>query len=100
MSSVLQYLENPYVFLKEVLEKNFKYILIDRTPFVYGKDRLTIQKVNSKIYKASYSAWFFNEKSFREIFSGEYSLIDEFDTLDCSNISSKFKALLYVKNGT
>jgi len=96
LSSVLQYLEEPYKFLKSILNKKFEIIVIDRTPFIQNKDRITIQKVNPKIYNASYPCWFFNEEKFKKLFIG-YELIEEFDTVDKANIKSKFKGLLYVK---
>jgi putative methyltransferase (TIGR04325 family) len=33
LSSVLQYIENPYQLLNKLLQYNFNFILIDRTPF-------------------------------------------------------------------
>jgi putative methyltransferase (TIGR04325 family) len=66
LSGVLQYLEKPYAFIQEVLNYNFKYIIIDRTAFINENeaDRLTLQIVPPEIYEARYPAWFFNEKKF------------------------------------
>jgi len=82
-SSVLQYLEKPYVILSQIIESEIKWIVIDRTPFLLNdeKDRLTVQKVPPSIYDASYPAWFFNRKSFLQFFDGKYDLICEFDAL-------------------
>jgi putative methyltransferase (TIGR04325 family) len=82
LSSVLQYLENPYLFLRNLLEYDFQYIIFDRTTFVCeGSDRLTIQKVPPEIYPASYPAWFFNLEQFLQVFQGRYKLIAQFDAL-------------------
>jgi putative methyltransferase (TIGR04325 family) len=82
LSSVLQYLENPYLFLKNLLDYNFQYIIFDRTTFVCkGSDRLTVQKVPSEIYPASYPAWFFNLEKFFQVFQDRYQLISQFDAL-------------------
>jgi len=97
LSSVLPYLEKPYRFIEEILKKDFEYILIDRTPFIQGKDRLTIQKVNPRIYTASYPCWFFNEKKMLEILSRKYKLISEFAGLDKANIKSEHKGFLFVR---
>jgi putative methyltransferase (TIGR04325 family) len=95
LSSVLQYLEYPYNYLNELVEKKPKYIIIDRTPFVKKPDRITIQKVNPRFYKASYPCWFFNIDKFRNFMSINYDLIFEFDALDKAYIKSEFKGFLY-----
>lgn len=91
-SSVLQYLEEPFIFLKQMLLKyNFDYILIDRTPFIQSsKNRITIQKVNPLIYEASYPCWFFNEKEFIDIFADMYNIVSDFNALDCSNLKRTY----------
>jgi putative methyltransferase (TIGR04325 family) len=80
-SSVIQYLEEPYNFLKRLLDYGFEYIIFDRTTFLANTDRLTIQKVRPGVYNASYPAWFLNEKKFLEIFKAKYNLIADFDSL-------------------
>jgi putative methyltransferase (TIGR04325 family) len=97
LSSVLQYLESPSDFLAEIKTLDFRYLIIDRTPFIRGKDRITVQNVNPKIYKASYPCWFFNEDKFLSVLSPEFGLILEFDALDKSNIKSEFKGFLFKK---
>jgi putative methyltransferase (TIGR04325 family) len=79
LSGVLQYLENPYDFLKKILDYKVKYIIIDRTAFLKkGEDRLTIQKVPPEIYNASYPSWFFNERNFLSLFKNKYKMIADF----------------------
>lgn len=95
LSSVLQYLEKPYEFIETILKENFEYILIDRTPFVEGKDRITVQKVNPKIYRASYPCWFFNKRQMINIFLKKYSLVESFYCLDKSNIPSEFRGFVF-----
>lgn len=96
-SSVLQYLKNPYELLEDINSRDFNYVFIDRTPFVKGKDRLTVQKVSPKIYKAKYPCWFFNKNKFLDFMSPSYELIFEFDTPDKANITSEFKGFLFKK---
>lgn len=82
LSSVLQYLEQPYALLEKVLSLGFEFILIDRTPLLEkGDDRITVQKVPPEIYEASYPAWFFNREKFLSRFSKRYELLAEFDAL-------------------
>jgi len=95
LSSVIQYLESPYKLLENIISRRIKYILIDRTPFITGKDRITIQKVHPQIYKAKYPCWFFNLQYFRKFMSEKYNLVLEFDAIDKANIRSEFKGFLF-----
>jgi putative methyltransferase (TIGR04325 family) len=95
LSSVLQYIEYPYDLLKSIIEKKVKYILFDRTQFISGNDRITIQRVNPSIYNASYPCWFFDSLKFKVFMSEKYDLIYEFDSLGRANIRSEFKGFLY-----
>lgn len=77
-SGVLQYLEKPYSILEEIRQRNFDFILIDRTPFSEAsKDKIVIQKVPPQIFDASYPCWVFSEEKFRNFFKG-YKIISDF----------------------
>jgi putative methyltransferase (TIGR04325 family) len=79
LSSVLQYLPEPYLFLEKVLRHQFSYVIVERTAFTLGDhDRLTVQHVSPSIYRASYPAWFLSEDAFRKPFSECYELICEY----------------------
>ena len=98
LSSVVQYLPNPYQFLEKVRGMKFKFILFDRTPFVDGeRDILTVQKVSPEIYPASYPCWFFSRKKFYAFFENEYELIARFEALDRANIPSTFEGCILRK---
>jgi putative methyltransferase (TIGR04325 family) len=97
LSSVLQYLEKPYVFLDMIKSLECNYLIIDRTPFIRGKDRITVQKVNPKIYKGSYPCWFFNESAFLNFICSSYDIITEFESMDIANITSEFKGFILKK---
>ncbi|WP_372719099.1 methyltransferase, TIGR04325 family [Novipirellula sp.] len=65
LSSVLQYLPNPMEQLNQLIALGFDYVLLDRTAFWDGDfDRISIQRVPSHIYQASYPAWFFSKTAF------------------------------------
>lgn len=65
LSSVLQYLEDPYVILKQILELPSDYVILDKTPFWTGAaDRLCLQTVPPEIYPASYPSWIFSQAHF------------------------------------
>lgn len=67
-SSVLQYLESPYVVLEDLLKiTKTKFLFIDKTPLIGIKeDYIAIQKVPPSIYSASYPCWIFSEDVFVE----------------------------------
>jgi putative methyltransferase (TIGR04325 family) len=94
LSSVLQYLKDPYLVLDQIKGEKVNHIIIDRTPFISGVDRITIQKVHPSIYRAKYPCWFFNKEKFLSYFNQDYDLILEFDALDHANLKSEFKGFL------
>lgn len=96
LSSVIQYIEKPYILLDSIIAKRPEYIIIDRTPFINGKDRITIQKVHPAIYKATYPCWFFNKKKFLAYMNRSYELFFGFDALDKANIPSEFLGFLFM----
>jgi len=78
-ASVLCYLERPYEWINKFIATGADYILIDRTGFIEGnEERITIQTVPEEIYKASYPAWFLNERKFVEAFKDKYEVVHEF----------------------
>jgi putative methyltransferase (TIGR04325 family) len=82
LSSVLPYLEQPYVMLDDLLKLNPAMVIIDRTPVIHGDtDRLAVQKIPPEIYPASYPAWFFSETKIIEYMSARYFAPVKFDTL-------------------
>jgi putative methyltransferase (TIGR04325 family) len=89
-------LEKPYDLLNEIISKQIQYIFIDRTLFIEQKnDRLTIQKVPSKIYQASYCCWFLSESKFLNLISEHYDLIFDFDIDENINIRSLYKGYFF-----
>ena len=67
LSSVLQYLPEPWTFLREVVRHDFTSIILDRTAFIPAdRDRLTVEVVSPRIYPASYPAWFFSRPRLTE----------------------------------
>lgn len=79
VSSVLQYLRDPYVWLEKMNSLEIDYIIIDRTALVdLDRDILTVQNVPKEIYEASYPSWFLREEMILEKLEN-YSLISDFD---------------------
>lgn len=79
LSSVLQYIENPYECIKYLLNFDFEHIIIDRNAFLQSEEeRITIQKVPPEIYEASYPCYFFSESKFLKAFMEQYYIFAEF----------------------
>jgi len=98
-SSVLQYIEDPFKIIEEVMKLNIKFILIDKTSFTLNnKSRITIQKVSKKIYDVSYPCWLLPENIFVDQFiANGYKLIYEFENQDFINLPSIQKGFLFKK---
>ncbi len=95
LSSVLPYIEDPHGLVSKLLTYNFKFLILDKMPFVAGnKDRLTVQKVPKRIYNASYPAWFFSEQNFKASILQKYEIVEEFTCPDVANIESVYKGML------
>lgn len=98
LSSVLPYLEDPWIVLNELLSKNIDILIVDRTPFVNqsASERIAIQSVPSSIYVASYPCRHFFEIQFREyIERAGYDLIESFLALDHIDDSVDYKGFIY-----
>lgn len=99
-SSSLQYLEKPYELLEDVLNKNFEFILFDRTSITKNQeDFVTLQKVPPQVYSASYPCWFFSEQKLLNFLSTKYELVVDFEALGEKiyrpNFQGEFKGYLF-----
>jgi len=81
LSSVIQYLEDSYALLDDIVKRDFEFIIIDRTIFFDDEDRITVQRVPPSIYDASYPCRVFNRQKFLRYFSEGYDLIYDFEAL-------------------
>lgn len=89
ISSVIQYLPEPYALLDELIASGIPYIIIDHTPFSKKEgDRISVQQVPASIYAASYPCWIFGEKSLHKVFHGRYEVLACFDSSYGSAISN------------
>lgn len=83
LSSVLQYLPEPWAFLRETAAQDFQTIIIDRTAFIpSARDRLTVEVVSPRIYPASYPAWFFSRSRVPANLPTGWRMVDEFPGFD------------------
>lgn len=78
LSSVLQYLQDPYAVLAELVGSGVETILVDRTPFHDGEnDFVAVQKVSEEIYPASYPLWIFSKNNFMNYSAKSFELVTE-----------------------
>jgi putative methyltransferase (TIGR04325 family) len=93
LSSVLQYLPDPFEWIRKFIALKIPFIVIDRTGFILNQDTiLTIQNVPEEIYKASYPCWFFNENKFLELFLATYDIV--------SSSSDNFTSPIQIDGGS
>lgn len=79
LSGVIGYLEQPKALIKELIERDFDYIIFDRTLVMEDRPtRLVVQKVPPRIYDASYPCWIFLKEDLIGPFRNRYVLFDEF----------------------
>lgn len=81
ISSVLQYLPNPYDLLAQVLGLQLPFVLIHRTPAqTKFPEQAAVQHVPSTIYRASYPVWLLDARRLESVFSSHgYDILDNFD---------------------
>lgn len=99
--SVLNYLQNPYSVLLQVVTQKPSFIYIDRTYFALfaSEDFLRVQQ--NKDSNVKYPSWFFNLNNFINLMSkyGYYIIYDGRSNCDISNFSVS-KSLIFQKNGS
>jgi putative methyltransferase (TIGR04325 family) len=98
LSSVLQYIENPYELLDEILKYEFEYILIDRVTFnnETDKDKITVQKIKLENYD-SIPCWLFSERDFYKYFNCLYVLVEDFELAN-ERVKNKYeKGMIWKK---
>lgn len=104
LSSVLQYLAEPHLTLRELLGLGVPHIVVDRTAFWSGeaRDRLTIQRTDFGDIQTSYPAWFFHEPSLLAEFTrAQYRLVAEFEGFDRVNFpTSHYKGFFFTAAGS
>lgn len=95
LSSVLPYMENPYDFLKKLVEQFEGMLIIDRTGFVnQGTDRLAVQHVPDSVYAASYPCWFFNREKLLGSLGEDWELEREWASLDGDGQTFSYRGLV------
>ena len=75
---VIQYLEDPYAVLDELMRSSVGTILVDRTSFHDSEnDLIVVQKVGASIYPASYPLWLLSKQNIINYLSESFELLAE-----------------------
>ncbi len=102
LSSVLQYLENPFKILESLLSLGADLVILDRTPFLIddrGEDLIKIQKVPKYIYPASYPCRLFSERKLMLMFSMyNYTKLEQYDAIDNLSNLAVWSGCIFVKS--
>jgi putative methyltransferase (TIGR04325 family) len=100
LSSVLQYLEDPYGVLRQTSFLEPKTILIDRTPLAASSaDSYAVQVVDETIFPARLPFRIFGTNGLENVLHTRYRKMGEFDAIDqgmsLGNMFVKFKGLAF-----
>lgn len=82
LEGAIQYTENPYFILGQIVNCNFDYILFNRTPLIrLDRDIIKVQKVSSALYgrPISHPVWMLSENKFLRAFE-RYNLFASLKT--------------------
>lgn len=82
LSSVLQYLRDPYALLDELCRGRIPYLLIDRHPFSLGAEALAVQVMRKAPYRASYPSWLFDRRRFFAALAPAFDLLAQWEGKD------------------
>jgi putative methyltransferase (TIGR04325 family) len=83
LSSVLQYLEDPYGAIKNLSNLDATILVLDRTPFHNGtKDKIVVQTVPPQIYSASYPMRIFSKTKLLKAIKKHWNLLDERESIE------------------
>jgi putative methyltransferase (TIGR04325 family) len=77
LSSVLQYLQDPWQSLTEMLKLPIPHVVLDRTAVLRGGESslLSVQHVPASIYRATYPAWFLAKNQLHDCFLKGHTVI-------------------------
>ena len=81
LSSVVQYVPDPYAVIDAVVRLEPAWLFFDRLPLIAGPtDRLTIEHVPPDVGAETYPAWFLSEERFLKAVGARYRMVDRFRT--------------------
>jgi putative methyltransferase (TIGR04325 family) len=101
ISSVLQYLPEPWLIFEQLLDLGAELVIVDRTPFLAqgSSELIKLQIVPNTIYAARYPIRYFIKADLIAK-AGEYGyrIISDFDSLDLMESDAPWQGLLLCKS--
>jgi len=98
LSSVLQYLEDPYEVLDELMRSGAEIILVDRTCFLVsdGPDVYKVQATPASIYSSRYPIRYFDCRKFLNWFvMNGFRKVEQFQSLDKLDAEAVWKGFVF-----
>lgn len=93
---VLQYLENPFNYVQEILLQEPEFIFVDATPFSRdGKPSISVQVVPSSIYSASYAAHVFSWEDFCAMFERSHQRLIDWECTHQPDPANVYKGAIF-----
>jgi putative methyltransferase (TIGR04325 family) len=102
-SNVLQYIEGYQEYLQKIIDCRPELLIVDRLPISNDDSTyITLQRVSSKIYKASYPCRVFSEKMFiKTVHSLGYNLHESFESVILSPFNRfSYKGFVFVRENS
>lgn len=103
LSSVLQYLEDPWAILDRILQAEIPYLIIDRHPCTLTHQLITVQVVPPSLYPASYPSWLFDCHKLLERLVEHYELLAAWEGKDPAirgwGIGAEFRGYFFKRLG-
>lgn len=80
LSSVLQYLAEPYALLEEATSYQPYAVIVDRTPFLPQQERFTVQQVPKEIYPAAYPCRWLDRSRIERVIAPQYTVFPDYQS--------------------
>lgn len=82
LSSVLQYLRDPYALLEQLCRLAIPHLIVDRHPFSLGAEAIAVQVIPGVPYQASYPSWLFGRSRFLAALKPAFDVVAEWEGKD------------------
>lgn len=107
LSSVLQYVPDPYAILADLDREGIPVVILDRLACSWGsRDRIAVQHVPATIYEASYPIRIFSAGNVENALSARYQVVARFDSVwdgshpeYCGDLKFESKGLILERTG-
>ena len=82
LSGVLQYLEQPWAVIEQLIATDIPFLIIDRHPCTLTHELITVQVVPPTLYVASYPSWLFDCPRMMARLEQHYELLSTWEGKD------------------